>query len=553
MSLRIVACAVVALVVGVAAGLLIASDEDNKSTGHTDTTVMVQKAAPFASARRFVEPPVIRSRRGRLKVTLVAQTGAVQVSGVKVASTQTYAARTRSGLTRRGILGPTLQVNPGERVEITLDNRLTVPKGVPAPNCPAAPARTATGDAGAHMQLDKAGGPQLTNLHFHGLHVTPRRISPYGDTVLVHLPGGRSRFSFTIPSFHDQGTYWYHAHVHECTFDQVYRGLAGILLIGNTLDNLPSRFKAITTRTLALKDVQLQQPKGSNRWQIPVSHTAPTPTHRTVNGLVNPTMKIRPGETQLWRLANVSAELWYRVAIVKPSGSRVRDPFTVVAQDGDSLRRPARKTSLLMPPGTRFDILVRGPASGKRLLKTLKFDQGLETFPEDILATVDVGGSPARATAPPKRMRAPSQVFPRRRGPTRKIVFDFDTRSPPKNFFQATINNLVFDPRVAGVNPTLWTTERWIIYNKTGEWHPFHIHQDDFRLISSTSGQRRLAGVQDIVALPPGTHAKPSRVVIEMPFTDFAGQFVFHCHILDHEDSGMMSLVNLSRRAAAGR
>ena len=181
--------------------------------------------------------------------------------------------------------------------------------------------------------------------------------------MLVHLPNGTSRFSFRIPSTHDQGTFWYHAHLHECTMDQVYRGLAGLLLIGDARENLPRRFRSIRTRSMALKDVQLEKRKGGDGWQIPVNNGATNPTHRTVNGLVNPTVDIRPGETQMWRLANVSGAVWYRVALVDEASDDARDTLTVVAQDGNTLRRPVRKTSLLIPPGARYDVLVRGPAA----------------------------------------------------------------------------------------------------------------------------------------------------------------------------------------------
>jgi FtsP/CotA-like multicopper oxidase with cupredoxin domain len=161
------------------------------------------------------------------------------------------------------------------------------------------------------------------------------------------------------------------------------------------------------------------------------------------------------------------------------------------------------------------------------------------------LATVDVAGDPAPALAPPERLSEPSQRFPALRGPTRRFVFDI-TSTKANTYFE--INDDVFDEAIADATPTLGTTERWVIYNKSGEWHPFHIHQDDFKVVkSSPGGQPQLQGDHDVVGLPPGTPAKPSVTEIEMPFTDFEGNFVFHCHILDHEDAGMMSLVELRK------
>ena len=225
----------------------------------------------------------------------------------------------------------------------------------------------------------------------------------------------------------------------------------------------------------------------------------------------------------------------------------------MVAQDGNSLLRAKRRTTILIPPGARFDILVRGPASGSRVLKTLPFDQGFAKFPEDTLATVEVAGSATTPIRPPRKLSGPAQRFPKERGPTRRFTFDVDLRDTQFHIsdqvFNPTINNADFDPDSPDATPILGTTERWILFNKSAEWHPFHIHQNDFRVVKTgPDGQPQLPGDHDIVALPPGTPVNPSVTEIEMPFTDYPGNFVFHCHILEHEDGGMMSLVELRRR-----
>lgn len=536
---------VLLLAAGIAIGVLGAEEEAReKAKPKPEQTVAVLKPAPFKAGLPFAEPPVVRSRGDTLRTTITAQNGTVDVSGIRVAATQTYSAVGADGPTPRGLLGPTLHVKPGQWIELTLDNRLTVPDGVPAPNCAQGSGMDHSGDGGDQADAP-SGGPQLTNLHFHGLHVTPHeKPPPYGDTVLVELGPGRHQYRFQIPPDHDKGTFWYHAHLHTCTDDQVFRGLAGMLLIGDSREDLPDRFADIRTRSFALKDIQVEQPKDAKGWRIPVDHDWGNPTHRTVNGLVNPKLDIRPGETQLWRLANVSSAVWYQVALVDPDDADTREPLTIVAQDGNSLGRPKRLTSQLIPPGRRYDVLVRGPQSGRRVLKTLPFNQGRLIFPEDTLATVEVGGAPAEQLGEPERLSEPTQVFPTKRGPTRR--FTFDIYGPGIAFL---INDGVFDPNIADATPRLNTTERWVIYNKSGEWHPFHIHQDDFRLIDEKSdGPPGLGGVQDIVPLPAGTPENPSKVEIDMPYTDFDGKFVFHCHILDHEDGGMMALVDLRKR-----
>jgi FtsP/CotA-like multicopper oxidase with cupredoxin domain len=524
--------------------------------GPTGKVVEVARAAdsmaPFVPGLDFAEPPAVRSSHGRLKATLVAQTIPVPVSGVTIHGTQAYSAKWKGGTTKPAILGPTLHARPGDTVELTLDNRLTVPED--------STEKAACTDTGHHhgSTHTSAANGALTNVHFHGFHVTPRDVSPFGDTVLVHLGNGKWRYHFKIPKNHDRGTFWYHAHVHECTNDEVTRGLAGLFYIGDSRKDLPKRFRKIKTRSIALKDVQTVPVPNTSEvavpptWKIDPALDFTKPTQRTVNGLVNPKMTIRPGETQMWRILNASAGVWYKVVLADAANESALDRFTVVAQDGNSLRHAVKQTTLLIPNGARFDILVHGPASGTRVLKTLPFDQGFGKFPEATLATLEVQGPATKPLGFPEKLTPPHQIFPKKRGPTRTFVFDLDLRdtqfSIGKNSFNATINNADFDPKSPAVTPVLGTTERWIILNKSAEWHPFHIHQNDFRIVKWSRPKDLpplLPGDHDIVALPPGTPPNPSVTEIDMPFTDYAGNFVFHCHILDHEDAGMMSLIEL--------
>jgi FtsP/CotA-like multicopper oxidase with cupredoxin domain len=338
-----------------------------------------------------------------------------------------------------------------------------------------------------------------------------------------------------------------------CTDDQVYRGLAGLLLIGDSRLALPTRLQRIRTHVLALKDIEVA--KQGSGYAIPGNHDWNNKTHRTINGLVDPTMTIEPGETQLWRLANTSSAVWYRVALVDEHRGDARDPLQIVAQDGNPLVRPVRRTNVLLPPGHRVDVLVRAPLSGQRILKTLPFDQGRVVFPEDVLATLEVKGPRAAILAadrPVGLLPADRPRFPLRRGPSRRFVFEIKLdlhNRPPVKF---TINGKVFDPDRVDAAPRLNTVERWTLVNNSDEWHPFHIHQNDFRVIS-INGRRPppaiLRGERDTVSLPAKDKktGKPGVVVIDNAFTDFTGRFVFHCHILDHEDGGMMALVDVRK------
>jgi FtsP/CotA-like multicopper oxidase with cupredoxin domain len=167
-------------------------------------------------------------------------------------------------------------------------------------------------------------------------------------------------------------------------------------------------------------------------------------------------------------------------------------------------------------------------------------------MPEDVLATLDVAGPRALLLDPATPVGTPV-AFPKKRGPDRQFVFTIGISTKVLPAFR--INGKVFDANRVDAAPTLDTYERWTLVNKSTEWHPFHIHQNDFRVVS-INGNPPPAIEQDqrdIVALPPIRGRKPGVVVIDVPFTDFSGRFVFHCHILDHEDRGMMALVDVRK------
>lgn len=528
----------------------------------------------FVHGLPLTEPPVIASHGKLLKTTLVARNGSIEVGGpvkdggFKIDNAMTYNAPGIAG----GLLGPTLKVKPGDTIDITLDNELKNPTDVRRPSHPSTGVPVCPKMDDAHGMHHAGGVPssddQYTNLHFHGLHVTPRTRTyrgkrVLGDNVLADLGRGKHHIRFRIPKNHDRGTFWYHAHRHGCTDDQVFRGLAGVLLIGDVRTRLPKRFRHIRTQTLALRDIEAIS-TGGDSWAIPNYHDwgPENLKQRTVNGLVEPTISIEPGETQLWRVLNTSAALWYKVALVNPAkapanpppGYHKRDAFTIVARDGNPATRPQTVRSWVIAPGNRIDILVRGPQQARKLV-TLPFDQGRNpptpTFPKRTLARVAPSGAPEQPLAGPGR-RARLPRFPRRRGPTRRFVFSFKASNrcgkPPSDAF-AFINGCAFSDKLKyAVKPHLGTTEKWVLINKSPEWHPFHIHQNDFRVISINGTPiRHPRGDQDTVGIPPIENRVPGRVVILMPFQRFSGDFVFHCHILDHEDGGMMKRVHVVR------
>lgn len=478
------------------AALAIAGCGSEDTVGSAPTTATTAAAPPLPSVptnfvaqqgRPFAQPQVLRSHEGVLRTTFNVAPTTFTVAGKSVRG-QSYAGQ---------FLGPTLRVRPGDTIEIQLRN-----------------------------QLGKE-----TNFHTHGLHTSPVGIS---DNVLrVMKTGTDNAIRIKVPWDIAPGTYWYHAHLHGLTEEQVFSGLAGALIVDGLTERLPAALRSVPDRLVALKDLQVKD--GAI---VTDNINSDAPTTRTVNGLVNPVIPGRPGEAQLLRLANMSADIWYRL---KLDGAR----FQVLAEDANPVGRVWGADELVLPPGKRFDVLVRWPQAGTYRLRTLPYSTGKtgDNYPARTLATVQVAGDAVTPVALPTSMGTLPDLENDRIASQRKVVFSENTKT--SQFF---INSRQFNMDHVTEYVQLGTTEEWVIRNTSSEMHPFHIHVNDFQVMSINGRSHDAKSLQDVVPLP--AHG---RVVIRMRFRNFLGKYVFHCHILAHEDAGMMAIVDVTRDGKAPR
>jgi FtsP/CotA-like multicopper oxidase with cupredoxin domain len=426
----------------------------------------------------FSQPRVIVSHGGVLDARLVAEQRKVMVSG------DTVLARVYDG----SLTGPTLVVKPGDVMRITLVNHLDQP----------------------------------TNLHFHGMQVSP---SGKADNVFREVePGKTAQYVVRVPDEHSEGLFWYHAHVHHLVEDQVFGGLSGMLLVDGLTGLLPKPLRTITQRMFALRDIQVQ---GDAVRTHGIDYR--DPTTRLVNNLVDPNLAIRPGETQLWRFANIGADVFYALSLTGVT-------FHVVAEDGRPVWHVWDTDRLVLPPGKRYEVLVQGPNAGTYQLKTLRYDEGFATFPTRILATLRSKGSAVEPAA------LPVGLVSRVEDLTNAKVARQRTEVFSVNFVSGAfqINGKSFSPNRVDVVAHLGTVEEWILVNSSPEQHPFHTHTDYFQVMSVNGTAYNANGRQDTVIIP--SHGS---VVIRVEFEDFTGLTVFHCHILAHEDGGMMATLRV--------
>lgn len=433
--------------------------------------------AATATGANLAEPMEIRAVDGVLRATLTAEEREIDLAG------QQIMARVFNG----AFVGPTLRVHPGERMELELVNHLAQP----------------------------------TNLHFHGLHVSPEGEA---DNIFRTInPGETATYILDIPIDHPTGTFWYHPHQHHLALEQVFGGMSGVIVIDGLQEQLPSDLQDIEERLFALKDFQLDGDA------IALEDSPGSPTTRTVNGQLTPAVTMAPGETQLWRLANVGAELFYQLQLDGHA-------FHVIAEDGNPVWDVSQADALVLPPGKRFDVLVQGGEPGDYTFKTTTYDQGNHVYPEVDLATLTIAGDAQPLAALPASVAPDLDLDSAPVAATRDIFFN-DVDDDP--IFE--IDGQQFDPNRVDQLVELGTVEEWTIRNVTAEQHPFHIHVNDFQVVSVNGQPYNAAGLQDVVTLP--AHGE---VVIRAPFMDFPGKFVFHCHILFHEDHGMMAVVEVA-------
>lgn len=447
-------------------------------------------------AETFRNPSEVRSAGGELRTSLTVATGPVQVGG------QTVTTTVYNGM----YTPPVLRLRPGDTLFLDINNTSTDP----------------------------------TNLHLHGLNVSPRINSDatVGDNVFVSIdPANRLSYRVPIPGTHNPGLYWYHTHLHTLAQRQVMGGMSGGLIIDGILDPLP-QLQGLVERVLLLKDIQVT-PQGT----VPDDISPSSPSIRLVNGQVNPTISIRPGETQFFRIANIGSDLYYRLRLDGHT-------FNVIARDGNRATQMTTATEILIPPSSRAEVLIQGSVPGSYALRAQAFDTGPvgDSYGEATIATIVSQGFPVVPIALPTTL--PGVEDFRTLPIARRRTITFTESSDGNTFFIDSGNGAKqFDPNIIDSTIVQGTVEEWTLLNATQELHTFHIHQTDFQVTEINGVAQPFLGHQDNVNLPYQGQASPApgqvKVIIDFRNPIIVGKFVYHCHILEHEDGGMMAVAEV--------
>ena len=394
--------------------------------------------------------------------------------------------------------GPTLEVNEGDRVVVHFRNAL----------------------------------PEPTTVHWHGIHLP---VSQDGSPFDPVPPGSTRHYVFTIPRG-SAGTYWYHPHLHHRTGYQVAKGLVGAIIVRAPDDPLP---KAVTERLLILTDNRFTA-DGSIDFPAPLSMPGRIDDENGregdvlfVNGQVMPVITMRPGEVQRWRVINASSARVYRLAI---PGKK----FLHVGSDGGLFEIPLEVSEVIVANSERVELLVRGTgAPGSRTtLQSLPYDRyvpqtrhGDWNQARDLLTLEVSGGRRASPVVIPARLRRIVPLDTTRATVHRTVTFG-----------QGMINNSHFDFSRVDFTARLGATEIWTVENLVGMDHPFHLHGFQFQVLERDGRPEPYRSWKDAVNVP-----KQQTVRFIVRFDDFPGKWMFHCHILNHEDMGMMGILEVKR------
>jgi FtsP/CotA-like multicopper oxidase with cupredoxin domain len=479
-------------------------------------------------------------------------------------------------MTDDGAQSPTLHVHPGDELLIMLKNDLDPSvnpsfhkhnmQGMPGMN--SMPDLAISGqsnpDCGAMMMTDTS-----VNIHYHGTNTPPKC---HQDEVIKTLINAGQSFQYHVhfPLDEPPGMYWYHPHVHGISEAAVQGGASGAIVVEG-IQNLNHDVARLPQRILMVRDNPVPgAPDGDDvpAWDlslnyIPVAFPKYTPA----------IIPMRPGERQFWRVVNASAgtildlQLLYD-GVAQPLEIVGIDGVPIGSQDGTMEGKTIVQKHFLVSPAARVEFIVTGPTKSVKTatLMTMSVDTGPDgdLDPQRPIATIKTSANAAEPSLnvpsvdglPPLRLRFTglNKEKPVRQ---RKLYFSENPTDPTDpddgtDFF-ITVEGAtpkLFDPEnPPAIVTTQGSTEDWVIENRTLENHEFHMHQIHF-LVLERDGKPVTQEYRDMIDIPywTGTGPYPS-VKVRMDFRGpDVGDFVYHCHILEHEDHGMMAIIRVLPR-----
>ena len=502
-------------------------------------------------------PPDLFSHNGVLRVDFSYNT-----------TTDSYGRTLYCFTTPDGEESPTLHIHPGDHLVITVKNNLPLPSD---------------SNAMAMAPIDVCGNPFMTptsvNLHFHGTNTAPKC---HQDEVLHTMINSGDTFTYNLafPANEPSGLYWYHPHIHGIAETAVQGGASGAIIVDG-IQNVQPAVAKLAQQILVIRDQNVANPPPSNdpnepSWDISLNYVPiPYPVYTPA------IIQMEPGTNQFWRVVNASADTIIDLQLQydgQPQTLQVvaLDGVATGSQDGTRRGKMVNMTDILLAPAARAEFIVTPPSSSVKnaTLLTLGLDTGPEgdSTPPRQMATIQLAGSasadvkgahqrplltPDVSGAPgPQRFEGLATATPTAQ---RQLYFSETGPSLDPDSKQTFFITVFGQPQVA-FNPnnppaiitTQGSVEDWMIQNRSMENHEFHLHQTHFLLMAENGVPVPAAQQQflDMIQIPywSGSGDYPN-VTIRVDFRGpDVGDFVYHCHILGHEDNGMMAIIRVLPR-----
>jgi FtsP/CotA-like multicopper oxidase with cupredoxin domain len=530
------------------------------------------------------EPEDLRSQNGVLEAQLTA-TNAAQADG-----TIRYCYTDATGHE-----SPNLRVHPGDLVILHLVNKLTDKGHGSGGTMPAhTHVHSATNPCTSGMM-----SPVSTNLHFHGLTIPP--VCHQDDVMKTSVQPGDAPFEyrFKVPESEPPGLYWYHPHIHGFSKEQLLGGASGALIVEG-IERAKKAAAGLPERVFIIRDQDLVNPKAPPDKSEPVvpknlidvdGDTANNGTgfgtpakDLSINYVPVPypgyppaTIEMKPGEKQLWRVLNASAITYLNLSVLF---SRAPQPLGLIAMDGVpmNLNDPLKdsvdtQTHIGLPPGARVEFIVDGPAedvTGLFVTRTVDTGPGGENDTNRMLAKIvaspHAAESGAKLESSPVPLPPPSEAWLGSVAPVllRHLYFSEKLTDPndPTSAVEFYLTVDGQEPKMFDMSSDIpnivakqGTVEDWIIENRSRELHAFHIHQLHFLLVEYAGRQLNEDFLRDTVNVPyyDGRSLAYPSIRVRMDFRDpnVVGTFVYHCHLLEHEDKGMMGSIRVDPSSPA--